>query len=156
MIGKALALKGTLAVAAVSAALVGGVGTTAAEASIPAVYHVTTPWQNYDGGCKAQAELYYYPASNTAQLTTNVSDPYWFAACRVNTKVYFDTNLTVITDGPSQSAMACAVLDPSCASTTYGTPETFSPASASLATLKQFGFDLSQLINDARISFTKG
>lgn len=156
MIGKALALKGTLAAAAVSAALVGGLGTTSAEASIPSVYHVVTPWQYYDGGCRAQAELYYYPASNTAQVRTNVSDPYWFAACRVNTKVDFDTNFTVITDGPLQSAMACAVLDPTCASTTYGAWQVFSPASGTLQTLKGFGLDLSQLVNDARISFSKG
>jgi hypothetical protein len=156
MIGKALALKGTVAAAAVSAALLGGLGTTSAEASIPNVYHVVTPWQSYDGGCQAQAELYYYPASNTAQLRTNVYDPYWFAACRVVTKVDFDTNFTVISDGPSQPAMACAVFDPSCASTTYGPWQPFSPASATLQNLKGFGLDLSQLVNDARISFSKG
>jgi hypothetical protein len=143
-----------LAVGALAVPLL-GVGAMPASADVPAQYQVSTPWTNYDGGCQAQTELYFWAASNTVQMKTSVYDPYLFAGCWVNAKVNFDTSSGVVGDGPTQRAMACAVMDPTCASTSYGTWETFHPSSATLDLLKSFGADPAKIVNDVRIGFSK-
>jgi hypothetical protein len=59
-------------------------------------------------------------------------------------------------DAATQQAMACAVLDPTCASTTYGSWQTFQPASQTLQVLKDFGINLKNLINGVRVGLSKG
>jgi hypothetical protein len=122
--------------------------------AIPAQTVVDTGWQNYDGGCQARTQLRYYTASNRITMKTDVYDPYWFAACRVNSKPIFDTNFGPVSDGPSQYMMACAVFDPTCASTRYGAWETYDPASATLAVLKSYGVDLGSAISQIRVQHT--
>jgi hypothetical protein len=104
-----------------------------------------TGWVSYDGGCQARTQLLYWAGSNVASVDTQVKDPYWFAACRVNATLIFDTPAGP-SSGPTQAAMACAVLDPSCASSTDTGWQTFNNAF-------QGGV---QIINDIRVNLTKG
>jgi hypothetical protein len=144
-----------LAVIAVAAAGIASVSASSATAAIPSQYHVDTGWVAFNGGCLAHTDLYYWPASNTVQMKTDVYSPYWFAACRVNAHPIFDTAFGPINDGPTQYNFACAVLDPTCASTRYGGWETTVPASATLAFVQNvFHADLSQVVSGIRIQQT--
>jgi hypothetical protein len=145
----------TVAATAVAVPLATATSAAPASAAVPSQVYVSTGWQNYDGGCRAKTELYYWPASNTVQMKTSVSDPYLFVACRVNAKVYFDTSVGPVSDGPTQRAMACAVTDPTCASTTYGAWESFQPASGTLALLANYGLSPQQIVNSVRVGFSK-
>jgi hypothetical protein len=146
-------LGGRLLVIAALAAGAIGISTSSALA-VPAQTYVDTGWVNYDGGCSARTQAWYYTATNKIHMKTDVSDPYWFVACRVNAKPIFDTNFGPITDTPSQYNYACAVFDPTCASTRYGSWELFDPASPTLSVLKSFGVDLGASISGIRIQHT--
>jgi hypothetical protein len=147
-------LRRRLLVALAPLALLAGIGAAPAMA-VPAQTYVDTGWVNYDGGCQARTQAYYYTGSNKITMKTDVSDPYWFVACRVSAKPIFDTNLGPVSDGPTQFMMACAVFDPTCASTRYGVWETYD-ASATLALLKSFGLDLGSTISQVRIQHRSG
>jgi hypothetical protein len=87
-----------------------------AAAEPPSVWSTDNSSSTWNGGCTASAHADYYPAGEQAVMSTTVSSPYWFAACRVNAQLWIDT---VAGSFPSAAnyAMACAVLDPGCAST---------------------------------------
>jgi hypothetical protein len=88
-----------------------------AAADQPASYTVSKPWTyDWNGGCGAKATVTYYPTSDTAIMNTTVSSPYLFAACRVRTHLQVQISGAVF-DGVDQYVTACAVLDPTCAST---------------------------------------
>jgi hypothetical protein len=146
-------LRGRLLLIAALAVSAIGVSTSPAMA-IPAQTYVDTGWNSYDGGCQARTQVWYYTATNKIHMKTDVSDPYWFVACRVNAKPIFDTNFGPVTDTPTQYNYACAVFDPSCASTRYGSWELFDPASPTLSVLKSFGVDLGSAISAIRIEHT--
>jgi hypothetical protein len=107
-----------LAVPAAAAAVLASAGAaSAATPPPPSVYTINTGWvTDYNGNCAVEAHVDYYPGSDTAYIQTTVRDPYLFAACRVHTHVWVQTKSNVFA-GATQGAMACAVLDPSCAST---------------------------------------
>jgi hypothetical protein len=132
-----------------------GITSSPALAAISSPQYVDSGWQYYDGGCQARTQAIYYPATNTISMKTDVSDPYLFVACRVDAKAIYDTNLRPVEDGATNPGMACAVLDPTCASTTYGPWRTYGPASQNLEFLRAFGFDLTTLINNIRIQQVK-
>src|SRR4051812_2006003 len=139
-----------------------GFGAAPALADIPTPeYHGDTDWVNYDGGCKARTQFIYYSQTNKITMKTDVYDPYWFVACRVNAKAVFDTRRGPVNDGPTQTMMACAVTDPTCASTQYGPWEDFVPASAYIENLKAemkdagIDLDLSKYLTGIRIQQTK-
>jgi hypothetical protein len=96
-----------------------------ASAAQPASYTVSKDWQyDWNGGCGAKATVTYYPATDTAVMNTTVTSPYLFAACRVRTHLQVVT-VNAVFDGADQYATACAVLDPSCASTQSTGNQTF-------------------------------
>jgi hypothetical protein len=117
-------------------------------------YHFETGWTPYDGGCQARTTLDYWADTNTIAMKTDVTDPYWFVACRVNAHPQFISSKGLIDDGPTQGQMACAVLDPTCASTRYGDVESFRPASLTLQTLKDFGVPLETIISRIDVQFS--
>jgi hypothetical protein len=105
------------AVLASTAGAASAATTSAANPPPPSVYSTDTGWvTDYNGYCAVEAHVDYYPGSDTAYIHTTVRDPYLFAACRVHTNVWVDTKNDVF-QGATQGAMACAVLDPTCAST---------------------------------------
>jgi hypothetical protein len=144
-----------------------------AQQSLPDPYTVDTGWVNYDGGCQAHTQLHYSGSTNTLQMKTDVKDPYLFVACRVAVTAILDEgaydpqngNRTrnplphfpggAVNANPVQSMMACAVLDPSCASTTYGGWQTIDPGASLDAFWNNFG-DPSTVVNDIRIQQVKG
>jgi hypothetical protein len=100
-----------------------------ASAAQPSSYTVSTDWKSdWNGGCSAKATVTYYPGSDTAVMNTTVRSPYWFAACRVRTHLQVKT-ASGIFEGVDQYVTACAVLDPSCASTQSTGDQTFNSAS---------------------------
>jgi hypothetical protein len=113
---KALATAGAVSALITSLAF-GFAGTAQAATAPPSSYTVDTGWvSDFNGGCQAKAHVVYYPGSDQAHIETTVTSPYLFAACRVNTQVFVGTK-TATYPGAVHYAMACAVLDPSCAST---------------------------------------
>jgi hypothetical protein len=99
-------------------------------AAAPTSYTSDTGWQDtWDGGCRARSTATYYPASDQTVIATTVQSPYLFAACRVNAHVRVGTRNQEF-DGATHYAMACAVTDPTCASTQTrdGTYQPSSPA----------------------------
>jgi hypothetical protein len=89
----------------------------AAAPAPPSVWRTDAgPSSDWNGGCTASAHADYYPANDQAQMSTTVTSPYWFAACRVNAQLWIDTRAGSFPSAVNY-AMACAVLDTSCAST---------------------------------------
>jgi hypothetical protein len=72
--------------------------------------------RTWDGGCEASTHAEYYPANDQALVSTTVTSPYWFAACRVNAQLWVETRAGAFPSAVNY-AMACAALDPGCAST---------------------------------------
>jgi len=70
----------------------------------------------WNGACTASTHADYYPANDQAQMATTVSSPYLFAACRVNAQLWIETRAGSFPSAVNY-AMACAVWDPTCAST---------------------------------------
>ncbi|MEV6376272.1 hypothetical protein [Micromonospora musae] len=105
----------TLAVVAASLG-VALAGAAPASAGTQDSYTITKTSNTVNGGCTVRATVTYYPGSDTANFQTTVTSPYWFAACRVNTNLYVKGRTTQW-NGAVHFAMACAVTDPSCAST---------------------------------------
>jgi hypothetical protein len=113
----ALAVPAAASAVLASTAGAASAATASAANPPPSVYSIDTGWvTNYNGNCAVEAHVDYYPGSDTAYIQTTVQDPYLFAACRVHTHVWVQTKSNVFA-GAVQGAMACAVLDPSCAST---------------------------------------
>src|SRR2546421_6407241 len=140
-----------LVLAGISVVSIALPGMVIADASVahaaPASYTFDTGWQEtWDGGCRARSTGTYYPASDQTAMSTTVQSPYLFAACRVNAHVMVGTRNQVF-DGATQYAMACAVTDPTCASTQTRN-DTYQPSSPALtayvesvnATLRDLGF----------------
>ena len=91
-------------------------GGLAAAATPPSVWSTDNSSSTWNGGCVASAHADYYPANDQALIGTTVTSPYWFAACRVNAQLWIDTASGSFPSAANY-AMACAVLDTSCAST---------------------------------------
>ncbi|MFG2109863.1 hypothetical protein [Micromonospora chersina] len=91
----------------------GGVTTLA---TYPSVWTLSKRETTYDGGCDATTSVSYYPANDQAVMRTTITDPYWFAACRANARLWINTNGGSFPSAVNY-AMACAVTDASCAST---------------------------------------
>ena len=151
-----------VAFCATIALLGAGFSATPALADIPTPeYNGDTGWVKYDGGCEARTQFKYYSNTNKITMKTDVYDPYWYVACRVNAKAIFDTRRGPVNDGPTQSMMACGVWDITCASTRYGPWEDFTPASGYIDNLKAemkdngIDLDLSKYITGIRIQQTK-
>lgn len=107
------ALGATLAPVGMAAAATEVAG---AQTAPPSSYSFDTGKVYYEGGCWARSVATYYPVSDQTTIQTTVSSPYWFAACRARAVVHVKTaNRDFV--GASQEGMACAVLDPNCAST---------------------------------------
>jgi hypothetical protein len=131
--------------AAASAVLASTAGAASAATGPPSVYSVDTGWvTNYNGYCAAEAHVDYYPGSDTAYIQTTVRDPYLFADCKVHTHVWVQTKNNVY-PGAAQGAMACAVLNPTCASTQSYTG-TFSGQTPDLTALVE---SVNQALSDA-------
>jgi hypothetical protein len=82
----------------------------------PSVWRVDGSSDTWNGGCRALAHADYYPASDQAVMSTTVTSPYWFAACRGYAQLWIETSSGSFPSAANY-AMACAVLDPTCAST---------------------------------------
>jgi len=91
-------------------------GGLAAAATPPSVWSTDNSSSDWNGGCVASAHADYYPANDQAVISTTVTSPYWFAACRVNAQLWIDTAGGSYPSAANY-AMACAVFDTSCAST---------------------------------------
>jgi len=107
--------------AVTSAALtaITGIGLGLAEpasADAPTSYTVSSHSQSWNGGCEAWASVTYYPNSDTAVMNSTVRSPYLFAACRLRTHLQVQGE-DGVWEGADQFVTACAVLDPTCAST---------------------------------------
>ncbi|MEV4808964.1 hypothetical protein [Micromonospora avicenniae] len=109
------AIAATLAVAAASLGVMLGSAAPASAGTLDS-YTITKTSNTVNGGCTVKATVTYYPGSDTAHFQTTVTSPYWFAACRVNTNLYVKGRSTQW-NSAVHFAMACAVTDPSCAST---------------------------------------
>ncbi|MDS0134292.1 MULTISPECIES: hypothetical protein [unclassified Amycolatopsis] len=114
-------------------------------AAPPNVWRVDGSSDTWNGGCWASAHADYYPANDQAEMSTTVRSPYLFAACRVNAQLWIET-----ASGSFPSAvnygMACAVWDPTCASTqtwpgnhNNATPDLTAFVAAVNATLQTLG-----------------
>jgi hypothetical protein len=79
---------------------------------------------SWDGGCVASTHAEYFPANDQSVMSTTVTSPYWFAACRVQAQLWIETRAGAFPSA-ANNAMACAVLDPSCASTQTSTNSFF-------------------------------
>ncbi|MFD2763269.1 hypothetical protein [Micromonospora eburnea] len=106
------------------------VGATPAAAGTQDMYTVTKYSNTFNGGCEAQATVYYWPGTDTASFTTRVTSPYLFAACRVNTHLFVRGKSTQWTSA-THYTMACGITDTSCAST-QTTTATYNGATPSL------------------------
>jgi hypothetical protein len=121
--------------------------------------------QDWNGGCQARATGTYYPANDQVVITTTVTSPYLFAACRVKAQVWVRT---AAGEFPSavHYTMACGVLDASCASTqtstgsyVAATPGLTAYVDSVNATLSQLGypatFSRQQAVTGVRVTFAK-
>jgi hypothetical protein len=88
----------------------------AAAPTPPSVWSTDNSSSDWNGGCSAAAHADYYPANDQAAISTTVTSPYLFAACRVNAQLWIDTAGGSYPSAANY-AMACAVFDPGCAST---------------------------------------
>ncbi len=70
----------------------------------------------WNGGCVASTRAEYYPANDQAVMSTTVTSPYLFAACRANAQLWIHTRAGAF-PGAVNYSMACAVTDWTCAST---------------------------------------
>ncbi|SCL63104.1 hypothetical protein GA0070606_3739 [Micromonospora citrea] len=93
-----------------------GLGATPAAAGTQDKYTVTKWSNSFDGGCVAESTVSYWPGTDTASITTTVSNPYLFAACRVNTRLYVQGTSTQWNSAVHYT-MACGITDTSCSST---------------------------------------
>jgi len=126
-------MRGVTSLAVGALALVTACALPAQAAAQPSSYTVETGWRSdWNGGCAAKATVTYYPSTNKAVMNTTVQSPYAFAACRVRTHLQVRTANTVF-EGVDQRETACAVLDPTCASTISTGDQTYSNASPSFA-----------------------
>jgi len=105
------------AAAAVASLATGGLLAGAGPAAAASVHRLDTGIvDDYDGGCRIRTTVTYYPGSDTAQMTTTITSPYLFAACRANATLSVHTSNNVY-QSAVQYAMACGVWDTTCAST---------------------------------------
>jgi hypothetical protein len=92
-------------------------GAAAAADALPVSHEDGTGWKtNWNGGCGAEAYAVYYPINDQALIETTVQSPYWFAACRAKAQVFVHTDVGIFPSAVHY-ATACAVTDPTCAST---------------------------------------
>jgi hypothetical protein len=85
-------------------------------ATPPDVWRADGSSDTWNGGCRASAHADYYPASDQALMSTTVTSPYLFAACRVNAQLWIETASGSFPSAVNY-AVACAVFDPGCVST---------------------------------------
>ncbi|MFG3699773.1 hypothetical protein ACGF5C_17895 [Micromonospora sp. NPDC047620] len=105
-------------------------GATPAAAGTQDKYTVSKSSSSFDGGCVAESTVSYWPGSDTATFTTTVRNPYLFAACRVNTRLFVQGTSTQWNSAVHYT-MACAITDTTCSST-QTTTGTYSSATPSL------------------------
>ncbi|MEU4236881.1 hypothetical protein [Actinoplanes sp. NPDC026619] len=103
----------------------------AALAATPPSKWVTDngPDDTWNGGCVATTHAEYFPGNDQAVISTTVTSPYWFAACRANAQLWIETSAGAFPSGTNY-AMGCAVFDPSCASTQTATNNFYSSTPA--------------------------
>jgi hypothetical protein len=89
-------------------------------ASLPSVWQADGSSNVWDGGCQARAHADYYPANDQAVMSTTVTSPYLFAACRVDAQLWIETASGAFPSAVN-SAVACAVVDFTCSSTQTAT-----------------------------------
>lgn len=106
----------TIAAGAAAAVLAGGAGPAAASPPPATWFHDTGIDDDWNGRCRARTVVEYHPARDQAVISTTVTSPYLFAACRVHAKLQIRTRLGSFPSAV-QYSMACAVFDSSCAST---------------------------------------